>query len=138
MWAWSLKWGLVGGAENIYSHYTTTSIEGLTKMLLAERVDYIIEYPPMTQYVEKQLGITGDLAVYEIEEKSQMWTPGWVACTKNEQGKKVTDKANTILPGYIPTERFYQAATLWIDLKLFPDFRDVYFKEMKAYQPQTK
>lgn len=126
------------GAKNIYLHYSTTSIEGLIQMLLSGRVDYIIEYPPMVQYLEKKLAVSDELAVYAIEEKAQLWTPGWVACTKNELGKKVIEKADTILPKYILTERFYQAATQLIDVKLFPDFRDVYFKEMGTPQPQKK
>ncbi len=126
------------GAGNIYLHYSTTSIEGLIRMLLAGRVDYIIEYPPMVQYLEKQLGASDELAVYAIEEKAQLWTPGWVACTKNELGKRVIEKVDTILPGYILTEQFYQFAAQLVDVKLFPDFRDVYFKEMANPQPQKK
>ena len=126
------------GAKNIYPHYSATSIDGLIRMLLAGRVDYIIEYPPMVQYFEKKLGAADELAVYAIEEKAQMWTPGWVACTKNEQGKRVIEKADTILPGYTLTEHFYQKVTQCVDLKLFPDFRDVYFKEMATHQPQKK
>ena len=126
------------GAGNIYLHYSTTSIEYLFKMLLLGRVDYLIEYPPIIQYTKRQLGITEELTSYEIEEKSQLWTTGWVACTKNEQGKRVTEKVNTILPKYLLTEPFYQKAVLLIDLKLFPDFRDLYLKEMKIQRPQAK
>jgi len=124
------------GDKHIYKHYSLTSPEVMIQMLLAGRVDYIIEYPPIVQYFEKKLEITEELAIYAIEEKSQLWTTGWLACTKNEQGKQVIEKADTILPRFLLTERFYQAATHYIDLELFPEFRDMYFKEMSTPQPR--
>jgi len=122
--------------ENIYTHYSLASSEVMVQMLLAGRVDYIIEYPPIVQYFEKKLQVTDTMAIYEIEEKSQLWTTGWLACTKNEQGKRVVEKADTILPGFLLTERFYQAATQYIDLENFPEFRDRYFKEMSTPRPR--
>lgn len=124
------------GVENIYAHYSPTSSEVLIQMLLAGRVDYIIEYPPIVQYFEKKLQITEELAIYAIEEKSQLWTTGWLACTKNEQGKQVIEKADTILPRFLLTEPFYQGAMQYIDMAVFPEFRDRYFQEMSTPQPR--
>ncbi|MBF0290210.1 MAG: hypothetical protein HQM14_20530 [SAR324 cluster bacterium] len=65
-------------------------------MLLENRIDYLLEYPAIASYVRKQnMDIPGEVVSVQIEEiKPYTW--GYLACPKNEWGKKLIGRVNKI------------------------------------------
>ena len=64
---------------------------GLIKMMYADRIDYIIEYPWVAAYYRSRIsGKNDELVSLQIEElKDNQYIVAGVACTKNAWGKTI-------------------------------------------------
>ena len=70
------------------------SIEGIFKMLQAERVDYTIEYPHTMHYYANKLDMKDALVFIPLAENYDSGLLGAVACTKTDWGKTVIKDIN--------------------------------------------
>lgn len=104
--------------------------EGLIKVLLYGRVDYILEYPAIVSYYRNRLPEKdGELVSVQIEEIAPV-TYGYVACPKNVWGKELIGKINTLIRSLKPNKSYRQIiemmATNQKDLEIirkkYPDF----------------
>ncbi len=100
------------GQPNLYVQSSSRMAENLLKMLLADRIDYIIEYPWVTVFLEKILGkkeITTSIAI----EETKPFSFGMVACPKNRWGSKVIKRINQILLKSRPTPEYREFVERW-------------------------
>lgn len=87
----------------------------LVKMLLMERLDYLIEYPPIVSFYAEQEGLVNKTNSFEIAESHQKYLKVVFACTKNEWGKKIIQKINKILIDESKEAQFMDFRTRWYD-----------------------
>lgn len=100
----------------------TDSFQQLLKMIDAGRIDGIIG----NSFTVKEAGFEDRIAVVPIKENRNNPIIGYAVCPKNDWGKQVIDKINAILKKEIPTEKYLQIYTPWIDKQSMPRFRELY------------
>ena len=69
---------------------------GLLMMLSLNRVDYIIEYPTMVEYIKKSENIKEDFMQYPIKDANNL-IASYISCSKTPNGKKLIHKINSII-----------------------------------------
>lgn len=113
---------------NIFIFKGKSFSASLVKMMLAERIDYIVEYPWVAGYYQSELGgKKDDLISMQIEElKDNQYIWAGAACPKNEWGKKIINRINEILRKEIPTERWRGFVERWLDKNAIPEYRKAY------------
>ncbi len=80
--------------------------ENAILLLLSKRMDYMLEYPSTTRYMRQKVSHKpGNLISMQIEEIEPI-SYGHIACPKNEWGKQLVGKLNTILKKEKPTLYF--------------------------------
>ena len=92
------------------------SYKSLILMLFAQRVDYIIEYPPIVTFIATETGqknITKSLLIEETSAENSLAVV--VGCTNNEWGKKVINKINQILIAESKNSKFLDYRLKWYD-----------------------
>nr|WP_246312443.1 TIGR02285 family protein [Aquabacterium terrae] len=82
------------------------------RMILADRLDYAIEFPLIASYYAKQLGQEGELAVLPLREMPDSLA-GRVMCTKNEWGARVIERVDEVLRLLRPTPRYRLINERW-------------------------
>ncbi|NRF66301.1 TIGR02285 family protein [Aquincola sp. S2] len=98
-------------------------VDGL-KMLLADRLDYVIELPIRAAYFGKRLG--GDeLVGLPFKEMSNHITTH-VLCAKNEWGARVIGEIDAVLRAERATPRYRQAVEQWSDADGVRQIRRLY------------
>jgi len=98
------------------------------KMLLLKRIDGLIALPDEAMYHAEKMGIRDRLTTLIIEENQEGYE-GWlcsVGCSKNEWGRTVIDKIDTILREQRPIERYRSAYERWLDANSLERYRTVY------------
>lgn len=98
------------------------------KMLMLKRIDGLIALPDEAMYHAEKMGLRDRLTTLIIEENQEGYE-GWlcsVGCPKNEWGRTVIDKINTILREQRPTERYRGAYERWLDANSLERYRAVY------------
>lgn len=98
------------------------------KMLLLKRIDGLIALPDEAMYHAEKMGLRDRLTTLIIEENQEGFE-GWlcsVGCSKNEWGRTVIDKIDTILREQRPTERYRGAYERWLDANSLERYRVVY------------
>ncbi len=82
------------------------SPESLIKMVASGRIDYTIEYPIVATYfgqkLTKDFGSISSIPITEMEPFAYVY----LACTKNEWGKKVIERWNVVLRRIKPTQEY--------------------------------
>ncbi len=84
----------------------------LFQMLLAKRVDYIVEYSYVAIYFEEILNKKGETVSIRIEDASP-YQLAYVACPRNEWGRRMIDRINTIIKEARPTEEYRKIMEMW-------------------------
>lgn len=104
--------------------------EGLIRVLLGGRVDYIVEYPAVASFYRDKLQRSEEeLVALQIEDIDPL-TPGYIACPRNAWGKSLIRDLNALVRSEKPTRRFRRiiemAASTSEDIDLirdkYPDF----------------
>lgn len=98
------------------------------KMLLLDRLDGLIALPCEAKYHAEQMGIHDRIATVMFRE-SQQGPEAWmsaVACPKNEWGREVIDKINTILIQIRPNAPYRHAYERWLDESSLRQYRSTY------------
>ncbi len=94
--------------------YFSIDHENQFRMLLADRLDYVLEFPTSVSYLEKSLEKEGHAATLTIQEQDP-YILSHVACTKNEWGKKVIDQIDQVLLVERPTALYRSYMEKWRD-----------------------
>jgi polar amino acid transport system substrate-binding protein len=99
--------------RNPPSEFNSDYIDGL-KMLLSDRLDYVVELPIRATYYTKRLGNEGKLIGLPFKEMSNHITTH-LMCPKNEWGVRVINAINAVLRAERPTPRYRQIIEQWSD-----------------------
>ncbi len=99
----------------------------LHKMMMLDRIDYIIEYPWSAKYTAL-IAQQGEIASIPIEENPLRYSKAQIACTKNKWGKTIIEKLDVYLAKVVPTIRLRNSIERWLDNKSIPMFREEYEK----------
>ena len=81
------------------------SSESLIKMVSTGRIDYTIEYPIVAAYYDQKYDNPGSISSIPITEMTP-FAYVYLACTKNEWGKKVVERWNAVLRRIKPTQEY--------------------------------
>jgi polar amino acid transport system substrate-binding protein len=88
---------------NIRMEYGTP--EQILQMLVARRLDYMVEYPYAVAAMERKLDIHVKLVPLRIKEQKP-YTVAYVTCAKTPSGKAVIERINDILKNIIDTPEY--------------------------------
>jgi hypothetical protein len=100
-------------------------------MLVHGRIDMMIEYPWVIAYFKKVLKEPPvELVSLEIADFPR-FSPAYVACSRNDAGKIVIEKLNTIIRKaiYVPSNREWMSN--WLDEKESIKFEKDYLEFFK-------
>ena len=114
------------GQKHIYLREGKELYEGLLKMLMTDRLDYIIGYPVETVYVGKMLGIENKVINIPLKEYLNAYSFGCIACSKTEWGRQIIEKINTILRKQRPTKHYRSIQERWLDKNILESYRKAY------------
>ena len=101
------------------------STTSLVKMLLKNRIDYIIDYPISVNEALKNSVTTTTLDSLEIAG-SPGYIIGYVACNKGPLGQKIIADINKSLQNLYLSYSFYQAHTRYLDNNDLVNFNQAY------------
>lgn len=110
--------------------------KNMVKMVLENRVDYIIEYPVIVDYMARTMGLPNTTRSYRISEtESAPFIFVVTGCTPNEWGRKMIERINTILKEEAKNPQFLSQRLHWFDKTDRTDLEEVYeadyFKDKK-------
>lgn len=107
------------------------------KMLMLDRLDGLLALPSEAMYHAEQLGIRDQIATLLLQENQGNYESWYcaIACPKNEWGREVIDKINTILMQIRPSERYRQAYERWLDGNSLQRYRTIYNDVFLATKP---
>lgn len=109
---------------------TNTSSDGLIKMLIEERIDYLIEYPASVAYVFRN-SPESIRVLYSLEiEESNNILIGHYVFSKTDFGKEFIDNVNKILQVQLKTKRYRTAAEKWLDTNSIEVYRKAYKEQL--------
>ena len=107
--------------------YKSPNYSSLVDMLIRERIDYILEYVPITQFAA---GPHNQLTSYAISEtQDQHFIPVHIACPKNSWGKAVIKKINLALNKQMSAPDFIESRLRWFDSDSKKLLRKIYQQE---------
>ncbi|MCW9032603.1 MAG: hypothetical protein OQJ97_00170 [Rhodospirillales bacterium] len=93
-------------AKNIHVRSGSNMINGMLKMLLANRVDYTLEYDFMIKYQRKEMEFGDQLVSIPVKEVKDKISWLAYACSDTPQGEKAIAAINKVLKLYRDTEEF--------------------------------
>lgn len=93
-------------ARNIHVRSGTDMIGGMLKMLLLQRVDYILEYDFMVRYEQQRLGFKDDLVSIPVTEVKDNISRIAYACSDTPEGALAIKAINDVLKKYRNTDEF--------------------------------
>jgi uncharacterized protein (TIGR02285 family) len=106
----------------------------LIKMLIAGRVDYILEYPHVIAYYNKALKLDPPLVVNDADESKHAIIIK-IMCSKNEWGRKISRELDFLLQQYAREPEFREI----IESSYSDDIKAKYGKEFeKFYRDRAK
>jgi len=112
--------------KHVFLRTSGQMYEGMFSMLLADRFDYLIGSPLEAMYASKSVSEKGEEIVNLPLQENSSYLLGYVACTKNEWGKQMIEKVNTVLRQERPTEQYKSFFERWLDERSFVQFRKDY------------
>jgi len=117
-----------GNEENIFLYEGAELSLNLFKMLLADRIDALPGLPEEAMYLAEKFGIRDQIMTLGVEENLQDYDSmlTYVACSKNDWGRKVIDSINKVLIAQRPTERYRAAYERWLDPGSIEGYRVLY------------
>lgn len=87
----------------------------LIKMLVLDRVDFVIEIPSFVMYQAKQQGRENEISSFAITDYKKIALVAKVFCTKSRWGYDLVTKINRILKGHINTPEYRAIIERWYD-----------------------
>ncbi len=101
----------------------------LLKMLSANRIDYMIEYPSIIKHLQKSVAKKEKLISIPIKEIAP-FTWGYIACPKNQWGKDLVDSLNVVISKNRPNKEYRDIIEMMTSSKrelksvrkIYPDF----------------
>jgi polar amino acid transport system substrate-binding protein len=99
-------------------------IDGL-RMLLSDRLDYVIELPIRAAYTTRRLGSEGKLVGLPFKEMSNHITTH-LMCPRNEWGMRVIAEVDAVLRAERPGTRYRQILETWSDDDSVRHIRRIY------------
>jgi uncharacterized protein (TIGR02285 family) len=117
-----------GNDQNIYSFEGGELSLNLFKMLLAGRIDALPALPEEAMYLAETLGFKDQIMTLSVVENQQNNDASitYVACSKNDWGKRTIDDINTVLVELRPTTTYRAAYERWLDPSSINDYRKLY------------
>jgi len=106
------------------SEFHSDYVDGL-KMLMSDRLDYVIELPIRAAYYTKRIGSEDKLIGLPFKEMSSHITTH-VMCPKNEWGARVVSSINAALRAERPGPRYRQIIETWSDEDSVRQIRKIY------------
>lgn len=94
--------------------YTNPNYDRLIEMLLLNRLDFIIEYPPIITYTARRMNLdnpTVSLGIEEISDMSHILVV--VGCNQNDWGKAMIERINQILIEESQSPNFLESRLRW-------------------------
>ena len=101
-------------APNISVRSGSDMIDGMIKMLLRGRVDYILEYVFMLSYYKKRMGISDELVTIPVTETQHHVSKIAYACSDTPAGQRAIDAINGVLKAHRPIDEYKQALKLLV------------------------
>jgi uncharacterized protein (TIGR02285 family) len=120
--------------RNLVIRNSDESTSSLIKMLLKNRINYILDYPTAVHAVLNKLAIKTRLNSLKIAN-SPGYILGYVACHKGEIGQKAIKNVNKALQKLYRNVNFYQAHIRYLASRDIADFNQVYQAVFKVAIP---
>ena len=123
------------GQKHVHEREGIRHYEGLLKMLMADRLDYILGYGVETGFVAQTLGVADEIMGIPLQEHLGTYSISHLACPKTAWGHAVIKKINRILRRERPSARYRAIQEQWLDPNLLESYRKVYndiFLKMSA------
>jgi polar amino acid transport system substrate-binding protein len=86
--------------------------QSLFEFLNLGRTDYILEFPAVRSFFEQDLTLKPDVVNMAIEE-GQPYNITYVACVKNDFGKRVIGRVNTLIKERVASDAHKNATLRW-------------------------
>lgn len=117
-----------GNAQNVFTYEGSELSLNFFEMLKHGRLDALIGLPEEAMYQAERLGIRDQIMTLAIEENQNSYDAwlSYVACSKNEWGKKMIEEIDKILLEQRPTERYRKAYERWLDDSTVEGYRKLY------------
>ncbi|MGB3209542.1 MAG: TIGR02285 family protein [Desulforhopalus sp.] len=117
-----------GNEQNIFTYEGPQLSLNLFKMLLAGRIDALPGLPEEAMYLAEKMGIRGQIMTLNIIENQVNHDASltYVACSKNDWGKKAIADINAVLRQQRPTEKYRDAYERWLDPSSIEKYRKLY------------
>lgn len=113
------------GQEHIYKRGGEDIYNSLFKMMLSDRIDYLIGYPLEAGFAMKKFGGSGEVINIPLEE-SDPFIMFYAVCPKTAWGEKLLQQINQILKEHRPTDRYRGFFERWLDENSLERFREAY------------
>lgn len=120
-----------GKQKNIFAKSGKKSTRGLLKMLIKERIDYIIEYPSLVRFLSDEMNLKGRFDVLSLKEAPDL-VISHVVCPRNSWGKKIIGQVDQILLKERPTPPYRMLMKRWVDSKNQETFKKMYSRFLQA------
>ena len=117
-----------GAEANTFVYEGPELTLALFKMLLAGRIDALPGLPEEAMYLAETMGIRDRIMTLNIAENqvNNDASLTYVACSKNEWGKKAIEDINVVLRKKRPTEKYRAAYERWLDTSSIEEYRKLY------------
>ncbi|TKB24147.1 TIGR02285 family protein [Desulfopila sp. IMCC35006] len=117
-----------GDSRNIFVYEGPELTLNLFKMLLAGRIDALSGLPEEAMYLAETMGIRDRIMTLNITENqvNNDASLTYVACSKNEWGKKTINDINAVLREQRPTESYRAAYERWLDPSSITGYQKLY------------
>ncbi len=117
-----------GDNKNVFVYEGPELTLNLFKMLLAGRIDALSGLPEEAMYLAETMGIRDRIMTLNITENqvNNDASLTYVACSKNEWGKKTIQDINAVLREQRPTERYRAAYERWLDPSSIAGYQKLY------------
>ncbi len=102
----------------------------LVKMLIANRVSYILEYPEVINYFTKTTKQKVAFTFLNIPEAKPLFH--YAACTKSPQGREVIKKIDNILDSLIQQPNFLAPIKRWLSKEEFQELETLWSQEINS------
>lgn len=113
------------GQKNLVVRTGYDMITSYLKMLSKGNIDALIEYPSQVKYISREAGLLDQFYTITLEEAPR-YTVSYVVCPKNEWGKKMIERVNSILTQGRPTDEYRSFIERWVSEEGRGEFRKAY------------
>lgn len=119
------------GNPRIFTHSASQNmVEGLIRMMIAERIDALIAYPFEATYVQKIM--QNEIILISIPiQGMEPYGVSSVGCSKTREGKEIIKRLNSIIIKNRKSQDFMNCTERWLDPTSKKRFREYTKKKFK-------